>query len=282
MTVFIDDAPAHGTKYGYSSSSGLYPKRRPIEESIAEMAEENIALFCYNISKGTDKMFEIFEEIYNNKKSDKLMFQIVQKQNNSFSDIIVNYAIKAYNEQRRNYGDSCLIPEKIAIDILKSSYNINNSKPDKNLRFILGKCSPVLLIPGIYSTKLKVEFNCEGLATYERDTTLKEIRLYCGNDVCKNEKETKEDHRLLFSALDGAFGIEITNSKKHGSCLGYISNYFMNENECPKNDKNKNICFHSKYIKVAYYGGTNSTINEGRCGVEAISDIFQTPSLTVD
>ena len=285
MAVYIADAPAHGTKYGYNSKSGNWPERRPIEESIAEMADENIAMFCLNIyngiNTGTKKMFQIFKDIYNEKRPNKLLFQIVEKKEGSFSQVIIDYAIKAYNSQRLDYEKSCLIPKRIAVDILKSTYGINNKKPDENLRFILGKCSPVLLIPGIYSTKLKVELNCKGLATNERNI-LKEIRLYCGNDVCKNEEKTNEEHRLLFSTLDKAFGIDILNKKKHGACLGYISNYFMNENECPKNDKNKSICFYSKYIKVAYYGGTTSTLEDSRCGVEAISDIFQTGSLKVD
>lgn len=73
------------------------------------------------------------------------------------------------------------------IEILKLNYNIENSNPDHNIRFILGKCNPVLLIR--YAIKLKVEFNCKGLATEKKDYTLKNILLYSKNDVC-NESRT--------------------------------------------------------------------------------------------
>ena len=58
-------------------------------------------------------------------------------------------------------GDECLMDKNEAVQTLKESYGIENSSPDENLRFILGKCNPVLLIPGIYGTKLMVEINCK-------------------------------------------------------------------------------------------------------------------------
>lgn len=131
-------------------------------------------------------------------------------------------------------GDqNCLLDKETAVEILKSKYGINNKNPDDNLRFILGRCNPVLLVPGVYATKLKVEFNCKGLSTYEKDTTLKNIRIYCGNDVCQYESNESEEYPLLFALLNPVFGIEASNAKKYGACLGHISNYFQNEEECP-------------------------------------------------
>ena len=54
-------------------------------------------------------------------------------------------------------GNECLLSEKEATNLLKSEYGITNNSPDKRIRFILGKCSPVLLIPGIYASKLLVD-----------------------------------------------------------------------------------------------------------------------------
>ena len=88
-------------------------------------------------------------------------------------------------------GDECLIPSKEAEKILYDSYGVTDSSPDENIRFILGKCNPVLLIPGIYGTKLVVELNCKGISTYERRTTLKNIRLYCGDTVCADETKKR-------------------------------------------------------------------------------------------
>ena len=70
-------------------------------------------------------------------------------------------------------GEECLMPKSDAVKVLQQSYGVTNNDPDKNLRFILGKCNPVLLIPGIYSTKLKVELQCKNIATEEKYTTLR-------------------------------------------------------------------------------------------------------------
>ena len=50
-------------------------------------------------------------------------------------------------------GDECLVSSSDAKNLLKTGYGITNNSPDKRIRFILGRCSPVLLIPGIYATK---------------------------------------------------------------------------------------------------------------------------------
>ena len=280
FAVFVADAPGHGTKYGGDNDEYKgKPERRLIEEMIAEMAEENISLFCLRISSGTDTMYKIFEDIYNDRKSDNTMFLIVDNNLNSipFYDVVVNNAISVYYLQRKSENQDCLMANDLAIDILESSYGIKNSKIDNNLRFLLGKCSPVLLIPGIFATKLTAQFNCNGLATYEKETTLKEIRLYCGKSVCKDEKKTNEEHSLLVSVSEfSPFKIiKPLGDNEYSACLGHIANYFQNENECQK-VKGKNTCFYSKYVKIAYYGGTQDTLKESKCGIEGISDVIQT------
>ena len=103
-----------------------------------------------------------------------------------FSRQNIDYATEKYPQQRHYKEVGCLIDKKIAIEILANDYDIDNNNPYDNLLFILGKCSPVLLVPWVYSTKLKVEFICKGLAIEEKDTILKNIRVYCGNEVCKD------------------------------------------------------------------------------------------------
>ena len=289
FAVFLADAPGHGKQYGGDDYEGEQPKRRLIEEMIAEMAENDISLFCLKILDQTDTMYKLFEDIYEAIKSSYTKFIIEKnkkvensllKQATSFSNVVVDNAILVYYDQRMSDRKECLVPQNSALDMLKTNYGIKNLKPDKNLRFILGKCNPVLLVPGIYSTKLQVEFNCKGLATEERSTTLKEIRLYCGDLVCKDETKVREEHRLLFS-LKGPFSIMSKPNKskdKYGSCLGHIANYFQNENECQKVN-GKSSCFYSKYVKVAYYGGTEETLEKGKCGVEGIVDLIQGGSI---
>ena len=104
MAVFVADAPGHGKNYSdydYDNYLTNVPERKLIEEMIAEMAEKNIALFCYRISYLTDKMFQLFENIYNDTKFNNTKFQIVSKKN-SLSDVVVNYSVEVYNEQRKS------------------------------------------------------------------------------------------------------------------------------------------------------------------------------------
>ena len=178
-------------------------------------------------------------------------------------------------------GDECLMPKKEATKVLQESYGLSVSDPDENLRFILGKCNPVLLIPGIYSTKLKVELQCKNIATEEKYTTLRDIRLYCGNTICQDETKEREEHAIFMGILEDAFTIVGTELDKYSSCLGFFMNFFQSPNECPSVN-NKNICFYSKYIKVGYYGSTTDTVGESRCGVEGIQNVIQTGFLTID
>ena len=243
------------------------------------MAEKSISLFCLKITKETDIMYSLFEEIYNKIKTVNTKFMIVDNSRSitTFSDIVIYNAVEVYYNQRTAKQNGCLMAEYTAINILKNNYGINNPSPDGNIRFVLGTCNPVLLIPGIFATKLKVELNCNGLSTEERTTTLKDIRLFCGNTVCHDITKTNEEHMLLFSIDDGPFSIKsefIQKSDEYRACLGHILNYFQNENECKKVD-DKNICYYSKYVKVAYYGGTKETVDKSRCGIEGISNVIK-------
>ena len=186
------------------------------------MFEKGISLFCLKITKKTDKMFNVFQNIYNKTNPNDANFKIIDNDEvSSFTDSVMDYASEIYKKQRDN-DDNCLMPKKEAIEILKTKYGINNQNPDENLRFILGPCNPVLLVPGVYATKLKVELNCKGLSEHEKNTTLKDLRLYCGFDICYDESETNEEYPLLFSLLDYVFGLDKINAEEHGACLGYI------------------------------------------------------------
>ena len=178
-------------------------------------------------------------------------------------------------------GDQCLMNYFDAVSTLHKTYGISNLFPDSNLRFILGTCNPVLLVPGIYATKLVVELECKNIATEEKDTTLKNLRVYCSDTICKDETKEKEEHPLFLAALDSSFTILGTGKDKYSSCLAFFMSYFQNPEECPAVN-NKNLCFHSKYIKVGYYGSSTDTLDESRCGVEGVQNVIQTGKLFVD
>ena len=97
LAVFIADAPEYGAKYGgeeYSSWIHRKPKRRDLDQMVEEMAEKGISLFCLRICEQTDIMYKIFQDIYNQKKANSTQFLIVDKENISLSEVVVNYAVE--------------------------------------------------------------------------------------------------------------------------------------------------------------------------------------------
>ena len=177
-------------------------------------------------------------------------------------------------------GDQCLVSKDEAKRVIQSVDGSSSSiSVDSNVRFILGKCNPVLLVPGIYATRLVVEIQCRAIFNLERTTTYKLIRLFCGNTICRDVLADKEEHPLFIAFNDDAFGIlNIASlSDKYSSCLGLFMNYFQNENECPTVNGRK-MCYKSPYIKVGFYGGTPYTYQNSRCGIEAIEDVIQAGS----
>ena len=99
--IFIADCPCHGLKY-HNLNKDLYPNgapnRRNIEELIKELAENNISLFCLKITEYTDKMFNIFSDIYKN--YNKCEFQVVPMSSGGLTNVVVNSAAEVYVSQR--------------------------------------------------------------------------------------------------------------------------------------------------------------------------------------
>ena len=198
-----------------------------------------------------------------------------------FQDYLIQQEDDDINLKSIFSGDGCLVSKKDAESLLEKDYGDPDITIDKNVQFILGKCYPVLLVPGIYATKLVVEIECKNIAQYEKTTTLKEIRLFCGDTICSDLSVSKEEHPLFMGLLDSAFTILNSDKTKYSSCLGYFMTYFQNENECPKLN-NKNLCHYSPYIKVGYYGSSSKTKSKGRCGVEGVIDILQSENSVID
>ena len=98
--VFIADAPGHGKKY--CSYDSRYPDgisgRKDIEESVEELAKNNVSMFCLRITSDTDTMFNIFKNVYN--KYDSTIFKLVKNSGKGFTDEVVNSCIDYYSTHR--------------------------------------------------------------------------------------------------------------------------------------------------------------------------------------
>jgi len=79
-------------------------------------------------------------------------------------------------------SDSCLLSKEKTTEILERDYGIIDNDPKEEMRFIVGKCHPVVLVPGMLSTKLQVRINCANLFSEEFEI-YKKIKFYCGKFI---------------------------------------------------------------------------------------------------
>ena len=94
-----------------------------------------------------------------------------------------------------------LISEAKKILLEKYNINMNEKNIDEKVRFILGKCNPIILVPGIFSTRLSIKIYCKKL--YEKDKDfLKKMRVFCMDNLCKNINEEKEEETLFLRFFD--------------------------------------------------------------------------------
>ena len=103
FAILVGDTPCHGN--AYHDLDDFYPNgvpgRKNIEESIKELAERNISLFCMEITNLTKKMFTIFENIYSNYKN--VDFQIVPlTAPEDLPNIIASSAVGVYIFKKSN------------------------------------------------------------------------------------------------------------------------------------------------------------------------------------
>ena len=199
------------------------------------------------------------------------------KPSSFLSEKIENYL----NENSENIFDTneCLLSKKLSYETLKKDYNINLNKIDTNIQFILGKCNPVIFIPGIYATKLTLTINCGKLKNEEKDKFM-EMRIFCGNSICKDD--SIEEHPLFISLLDPATTVLYSNSNKYSSCLGFFMQFYNNKNECPNDDNGNSICYYSKNIEIGFYGSSSLSVSNSKCGLNAVQNVVQSNNFIVD
>ena len=189
----------------------------------------------------------------------------------SFDEDFAKYKYKGEEKILNKDTDSCLVSEDEAKNILENQ-GIHDDNIDKNKRFILGNCNPVLLVPGMLSTKLQVRINCTGLQLEDQDI-YKKVKFYCGKVIC--EENDLEEADLFISATPPFNLFVMDDSNDYSGCLGYFLTFFNNEDACANLNKKqgKHVCNYSPHIKVGYYGTIKRNIEEGKCGLEAIRNV---------
>lgn len=103
FVVLICDAPCHGLKYhdpnlldDYATGS---PNGKNIEDLVAKLCDKNVSLCCVRLKKDTDIMYNIFENIYKNKKNNKCQFFLASIEDpKKLADIIIQNSSIAVKE----------------------------------------------------------------------------------------------------------------------------------------------------------------------------------------
>ena len=136
------------------------------------------------------------------------------------------------------------------------------------MRFILGKCNPVIYVPSIYASRLVASINC---SVFKKDfMSYIKMRLYCGNTICADDKDTIEEYVIFPAIFDSPFQIRVTeNVNKFTACQGYFLGYYNSRKECPEGN-----CEYSDGVRISVYGGTKSTKNKSKCGIYAQEDVI--------
>ena len=166
--------------------------------------------------------------------------------------------------------NECLVTEDEARTILQEKYNIepNYINIDKNIRFILGKCYPIIYLPGLYASRMVATINCP---VFKKDfLNFVKMRLYCGNTICEDETNEYEEYVIFPSIFDSPFQIRVTeNVNKYTACQGYFYSFYNSRTECPEGN-----CEYSDGIRISFYGGTKKTKHDSKCGIKALEDII--------
>ena len=196
------------------------------------------------------------------------------KNDNKYSKNKLNENI--FSEDK-NENDSCLLSKEKTKEILRKIGQYNDEEPSDEIRFIFGNCNPVILIPGMLSTKLQIKINCNKLLNEEVDI-YKKMRFYCGSEVCPYTDKEEEEYNFFISALPPFPIIEISNINKYSACLGYFLTFYNSKKACASYDEAKDdyVCNYSENIRVGYYGSITDSQSRGKCGLNAIQNAVMT------
>ena len=186
--------------------------------------------------------------------------------------IDIKEPLKNRNEENLNLGeeDECQVSIEEAKTILKEKYNINPNyiDIDQNIRFILGKCNPLLYVPPLFASRLVATINCRVFK--QNFLQYVKMRLFCQNTVCPDDSNEIEEHVIFPAVFDSPFIIRVTdNINKFTACQGYFMNFYNSRTECPEGN-----CEYSDGVRISFYGGTKKTKSESRCGIKSQEDVI--------
>ena len=103
--VLVGDVPCHGTIchkdiYINDDFPDGVPGQRNITEIVKDLAKNRISLFCMRITSNTERMIEMFRDIYKDYKNVEFHVDDVDNSDQRFSNLVVEAARRVYVNQR--------------------------------------------------------------------------------------------------------------------------------------------------------------------------------------
>lgn len=131
------------------------------------------------------------------------------------------------------------------------------------LKFVIGKCKPLIVVSGLYATKLVVEFkNCELVKQ-------KHANIY---DACFTKPATKcvEGEKKLWLSSN------FMNSYDTHSCFANLASLNIVRNEGEFKNPDKAVFYEAEYhgFRITYHGDTDETRSDSRCGLGASENLL--------
>ena len=201
------------------------------------------------------------------------IFLINSTKQSFFRNITLQEILKEQKAQEKfssETTDTCLVSKSEAYQILKEKYNLNPDyiNIDENIRFILGKCNPIIYVPGLYASRMVATINCPVLKMDFLNFV--KMRLFCGDTICKDETNENEEYVIFPAILDSPFQISISDKiNKYTACQAFFYTFYNSKDECPENN-----CRYSDGIRISFYGGTKNTKSESQCGINSLENLI--------
>ena len=137
------------------------------------------------------------------------------------------------------------------------------------LEFGKGPCSPIMIIPGLFSTVLTVEIDCP---VFQREHP--EIFDFCGWNACSKssyefwKSVPHKEYRLWLPPLTSSLNI-FTFHEKRNFCFSKLFRLYLDPNK-PLTESVQQ----TKGFTVKTFGSTKESIGKAQCGDSAITDFF--------
>lgn len=223
--------------------------------------------FIYNLN---DEQ-EILKDLY-----EKREFLNKQEETEFNEDFILKSSVK----------DSCLCSINDLLKYYKKEEIDKLSDINKRrLRFVYGKCNPVLFVPGLMATRIELQINCK---EYKKSSfEYKEMSTHCSNmSICKSDQNEKYVlWPAIFSDISMIKFYSISKKKmvNNNACMAFFMQYYNTPNSCPdytsNKDNTKSSCRYNDNVKLIPYGLKSNDTNNW-CGFGSINDIAYSKELS--